>query len=44
VESWLRVIREAAPPPGRSPTMPGSKPPPVRKLSKRFLDQQKGKK
>jgi hypothetical protein len=41
VESWLRVIREAAPP---APTRPGGKPPPVKKLSKRFLEQQKGKK
>lgn len=41
VESWLRVIREAAPP---APTRPGGKPAPVKKLSKRFLEQQKGKK
>lgn len=39
--SWMKVIREAAParPPG-----PGGKAPPVRKLSRRFLDKQKGKK
>jgi len=42
VESWLRVIREAAP---KAPERPGAKPEPVRKLSKRFLEQQqKGKK
>jgi hypothetical protein len=40
VESWLKVIREAAP---RAPGRDG-KPAPVKKLSKRFLEQQrKGK-
>lgn len=41
VESWLRVIREAAPEAPAAP--PKAQSGPVKKLSQRFLDQQKGK-
>jgi len=40
VESWLKVIVESMP---KAPVMPGARPAPVKKLSKRFLEQQKKK-
>jgi hypothetical protein len=38
VESWLRILREALPGAGRD-----GRPAPVRKLSKRFLEQAQSK-